>query len=642
MTYRSLGVLAVMLALAGCGGGSGGDEAAGGGSPEQGPALSRVASEAELKSSLEAGLTTPQGATELALAPVVDSPAGGFTGTYVQQQSVDEFDAVRYDGQHLFVAPRRFMTCCFVLDGLQPAAATAGERAIRILATDPGRASAGEVGRIALAEDVSVQGLYIDAGRLIALTGQAYYGGYGGFWGEVAIWAPERLGVRIYDVGNPAAARETFAATLDGVFVDSRRIGDTVYVLSRHTPNLPTLELPVRDDAQARRNRAALQDVSLQEMLPAIEIDGVRQPLVVATDCYLAGDGGAGYPVITTITAIPIDRPREFRSTCYNAESYGAFVSADAIYLTQFIAASAAAPSGTRIHKFSLDGVAIDYRGSAEIEGQVWQGGQADFRISEHQGRLRVFSSVLGRDRSDSVDHLLYVLEEAGDGRQLRVVGRLPNVRRPQEIGKPDEALYGVRFVGDRAYAVTYLRIDPLYVFDLADPADPRLIGEMTASGFSDFLHPVTDDLLLGLGAADNGGVKVELFDVSDPALPASRGSQVLGGAGSYSEARYDRHAFAYLADVGGVDRFAIPASLAGIDEFAAAPAEGLYLFEIHDKAAPSAARLVSRGVMAAPASAPPAARNRAFIHDDAVFHVRDETVWSASWDDPGELNGPF
>ena len=201
-----------------------------------------------------------------------------------------------------------------------------------------------------------------------------------------------------------------------------------------------------------------------------------------------------------------------------------------------------------------------------------------------------------------------------------------------------------MRFLGDRAYAVTFLQIDPLYVLDLADPADPQIAGELEVTGFSDFLHPVSDELLLGLGTGAAGGVKLELFDVSDLSAPLSRGSATIGEQNSYSEARWDRHAFTYQADVAGVDRFTVPATTYAEVDGQFRYETSLHLFEIHDKVTPALASLVPVGQLTPPAASELgfAERNRAYLHDDTIYYVLDETVWSAFWLSPTMVNGPF
>lgn len=648
MNRVSLGTLCglAFLTLTACSGGSPGtpdtDEPATG-------LLRQVSNPADLENSLKAGLTAMRDAGELATAANAANTTGNFTGTYTQEQNVDEFDAVRYDGAHLYVAPMRYLHCCYVLDSTDGAVRTPAvpEQSIRILATDPDSGSAAEQSAIALADGVSVQGMYLAEDRMFALTGDSFYGAFGQLWADIAIWAPQKLGYSIYDVSDPTSPQLEFEASIDGVFIESRRVGNVVYIVSRYTPTIDGLDYYVSTPEQQANNLAILAGVSLDDLLPKVTVNGVTRTLVAPDRCYITTDkpAGGGYAVITSITAVPIDNPAGFSSTCYNEDAYGVYVSQQAIYFTQLRFDASSTRSQTRIHKFALAGTSLGYRGSADIEGQVWTGGQADFRMSEHDGDLRVFASQFDWQNTDFVDHKLYVLRESSTRLDLDIVSELPNANRPEEIGKPNESLYGVRFMPDRAYAVTFQQIDPLYVIDLEDPADPQIAGELTITGFSDFLHPVSKDLLLGLGTGGNGGIKLELFDVSDIARPLSRGSALLGRRGSHSEATYDRHAFSYQVDVNGVDRFAIPAEIYGNNGLFSFQESGLYLFEIRDKDRPNLASLNSAGSINPPQDGitiPYVSRNRAFMHDDTVYYIRDEIVWSAFWDSPTLVNGPF
>jgi uncharacterized secreted protein with C-terminal beta-propeller domain len=634
------------VAIAGCGSGpsptsNGGDE------PPAVGLLSPVTDLAAFEASIKSGLTAMTSAAVLANAGGAQN--ADFTGTYTQELNVDEFDSVRYDGERLVVAPRRYFRCCFILPAAQAAAdpAPAPERSIRILATDPADGAASLLSTIPLEDDISVQGMYLDGGRMLALTGQSIYGTFGELWADFAIWAPEKLGFRVYDVSDAANPSLEVEATLDGVFVDSRRVGNTVYIVSRYTPRIDGLHYYVATAEQQADNDALLAGINLDDLLPKITINGETRSLVAPENCYVTTDDDtSNSPVITTITAIPIDNPAQFTTACYNEDAYGVYVSETALYFTEFRPDTAAQRDVTRIHKFALSGAVLEYRGSADIGGTVWRGGQNDFRMSEYDGDLRLLASQFDWTNEDFVDHQLYILRESSTLPELEIVSTLPNENHPQEIGKPNEVLYGVRFLGDRAYAVTFQRIDPLYVIDLANPADPFLAGELQVTGFSDFLHPVTDDLLLGLGRDAGGGVKLELFDVSKLAQPLSRGSAVLGGPGSYSEARYDRHAFTYQADVGGVDRFAVPANLFASDGSNQFLGSSLQLFEIRDKNLPALAALNNVGSIEPPSASPNdpewVERSRAFIHDDTVYYIRDEGVWAAFWGSPSMVNGPF
>jgi hypothetical protein len=200
-----------------------------------------------------------------------------------------------------------------------------------------------------------------------------------------------------------------------------------------------------------------------------------------------------------------------------------------------------------------------------------------------------------------------------------------------------------VRFAGDRAYAVTFRNVDPLYVLDLATPADPRIAGQLELPGFSEFLHPVTDDLLLGLGR-DGVHVKLELFDTSVIELPQSRGVLTFSGTRSDSQALYDRHAFTYLAGPES-DRLAMPVDVAtgqpGIDW---GVTTSLHQCEVIGKQAASGAVLREAGVVTPPNTGQPYnwQPNRSFISGDAVYYVRDGRVWGTFWSTPSQVNGPF
>ncbi len=137
----------------------------------------------------------------------------------------------------------------------------------------------------------------------------------------------------------------------------------------------------------------------------------------------------------------------------------------------------------------------------------------------------------------------VFVLDTSGD---LDVVGQT------ERFGHPGETLYGIRFVDDTAYAVTFMTTDPFYVLDLADPTAPVVTGELELPGFSAYLHPVGDGLVVGFGPGAEGMPEAKLFDATDPAAPTLVGTVALGGE---TPVTYDHHAFVDLGD----GRFAVP-----------------------------------------------------------------------------------
>ena len=116
------------------------------------------------------------------------------------------------------------------------------------------------------------------------------------------------------------------------------------------------------------------------------------------------------------------------------------------------------------------------------------------------------------------------------------------------------EQLHATRFDGDRVYVVTFFRIDPLWIVDLSDPRQPRILGELHVPGWSTYIHPLGDRLVsIGIDDANGWKVAVSLFDVKDPARPALLDKVALGENHSWSEANYDEKAFAVLPDAGTI-----------------------------------------------------------------------------------------
>jgi hypothetical protein len=617
-------VVLVGISLPGCG-------SSGGGSPDGIPddpaatgMLRPVRDAAELEEVLKRSLQNTV-ADGVPAGPVAlpNATAGSFSGTYLLEDGVDELDFVRYDGTHLYIAPTSVWSTA--------------PGAIRILRTDPASASATEVGSIPLdaLEDSPrmVMGMYVADGRLFLITTEAYFGPYGDVWAMCYVWAPTQFTVEIYDVHDPGHVRKLSSAIIDGVYVESRRMGDRVIVVSRHTPRA------MLDPAK----RLLLARLPLAELLPAILRNGRSAPLIEPRRCYLESESTRekqpGYPVLTSITTFSMSDSDVVDSICYDQAADGVYASQDALYISEprFDSTS---PTRTRIHKFSLGGTHAEYSGSAEVPGALWSMGQPDFRMSESDGVLRVMTTEPTGDSADSVDHRLFVLRQKPAEHALEIVGRLPSDSRPEEIGKPNESLFAVRFAANRAYAVTFRQIDPLYVLDLSNPTDPRIAGELEIPGFSQFLHPVSDGLLLGFGS-DTRNFKLELFDTSVLDNPQSRGAITLGGSGSGSSVLYDRHAFTYLAGT-DADRFAVPAYVVTeLPGLTTSYVTGLHQFEILNKRIPSSALLQEAGVVAPPSSLVPAL-NRAFIDGDAVYYVRDAQVWGTSWNTPSQVNGPF
>ena len=239
----------------------------------------------------------------------------------------------------------------------------------------------------------------------------------------------------------------------------------------------------------------------------------------------------------------------------------------------------------TVIHKLGLSGRSLEYVGSGEVVGRLLN----QYSLDEYNGHLR-----LATTRSQNwfqpfmmpmIDMPVSSTPEAPMAADVKIVPPTPpaetlsvnNVyvldQSMKEVGSiiglaQGERIYSARFMGNRAYIVTFRQTDPLFVIDLEDPAKPQVAGQLKLPGFSNYLHPYSDTVLLGIGkeAIDKGdqgvdvlGLKVSLFDVADPATPKEISSLVLGGRGSDSMALFDYKAVLFDKER---NLLVIPASL--------------------------------------------------------------------------------
>lgn len=199
----------------------------------------------------------------------------------------------------------------------------------------------------------------------------------------------------------------------------------------------------------------------------------------------------------------------------------------------------------TVIHKIAVDKGRLEYKTFGEVTGQVLN----QFSMDESGGYFRIattknttWSQFAEGNESQSYSNL-YVLDE-----NLKVIGLLEKLAEGERI-------YSVRFMQSRAYLVTFKQTDPLFVIDLKDPANPKVLGKLKVPGFSNYLHPYNDTTLIGIGKETEesewggvitGGIKLSLFDVSDVANPKEIDKYELGDRGSDSIALQDHKAFLF------------------------------------------------------------------------------------------------
>lgn len=661
------------------------------------PRLRAASSDADLVGSVQSYLTSincvssaslGRGQPEFVGAPAapVGAAPGGTTGadstappsseTNTQERGVDEADLVESDGEFLFVAKstnyypigigQPVLPVVGVSDGRSSPSVDSpivqNELTVRILRLTTAPAAATEVSILRFTDADAINGLYLRR----TPGGQRQL--------NILLHAGLDTVVRSFDVTDPAKPSLNWEWKSQGYLLSSRRIDNRLYLINNYAPfagspiqPLPFEVLPTVSD-KITTNAATITQLTAATITPTAQFNGEQRPTINANDCYVpvAGDPIQRlypYPTVVYGLRVDLDNPATISSFCTLDSTGDFYASTNALYLLRHDL------DGSVVHKVAFVPEGFKYIGSALVPGMVMRSNS--FQLSEHNGDLRIVTTEVGTTviaendiaigiaiRPGELQHRLFVLREntAADG-FLQTVAALPNTKHPEPIGKPNESLFAVRFAGPRAYLVTFLRTDPFYVVDLSDPADPFLAGELELPGFSEYLHPFGTGLVLGVGheATDTGqtlGVKVGLFDVSDPATPKVVGSQIIGKRGTSTAVSYDYHAFTVLENVTpGTHRVALPVEVnetpSGFDpNYFNWTYTGLFLFEVSDTTTQPAASLTPTGTLIAQRATDPdpvglfGTRRSVLVGDDVHF-VTDDKVWSAPWSDPANRLGP-
>ena len=210
------------------------------------------------------------------------------------------------------------------------------------------------------------------------------------------------------------------------------------------------------------------------------------------------------------------------------------YASTNALYVTapHYAYSAKGYEYGTQVHQFALGDANTrpSYVASGRVEGTLLN----QFSMSEWRGDLRIATTD-----QNMTGNNLFVMRPVG--KTLTVIGTV------RGMGK-GERIFSGRLVGEQGYIVTFRQTDPLYTLDLKDPRNPKVAGELKVNGFSSYIHPIGDGLLLTIGqdadaSGRQQGVHLQVFDVKDPAKPTRKFHEKLG-AGSYSTAQNDHKAF--------------------------------------------------------------------------------------------------
>ncbi|MBO4934418.1 MAG: beta-propeller domain-containing protein [Clostridia bacterium] len=480
------------------------------------------------------------GVEESAFAPALpEGTDGGYSKTNVQVDGVDEADIVKTDGKFVYVAKEG--------------------RVVVFDVRTPSEIAKSSTIRVDDLLDNSVYGyahvadmfLEDDLLTVVFTAEKKDYGNDKLFTDYYfSMRADSQYGIAVYDVSDPAKPESVRYYTQEGYYVSSRRIGDYVYMVTRKSvyagnyDGKPESVVPCRCDSAA---------------------DDTITP--VAPDCIYIADNSTSF---ITLGAVNVKDAGEPAGTVTVLGDGGTvYSSAKAMYIfgTRYDykaddaeGAVSNAAITTNIYKFTMSGSELAFTASGSVKGSMIN----QFAADEYEGNLRVATTYEGYTTKEDktvefyTENAVTILDE-----NLEKLGELTGLAK-------GEYIKSVRFNGATGYVVTFRTVDPLFAFDLSDPKNPVVTGELKIPGYSEYMHVYNDNTLLGIGQdataesddADMAyyqGLKIALFDVTDPDNMAEIDTYYLGDRGTTSTVEWDHKALAYYASR---DVFGIPVEL--------------------------------------------------------------------------------
>jgi len=532
--------------------------------------------------------------------------ARGASSTNVREQGVDEADLVKTDGRYLYA-----------IDKSQGAG-------LRIYDTQYQGRKLKQLASMGFNKRLYLKGLYLLASQQkLVLFGDSYQN-------LVNRKRPGSTTILIYiDIRNKAQPRIIRQVYLEGSSRNSRRIGNKLYlVMNSYTFQLPPTNKYIETNKPLTQHQYELEKQRLINTIKKWRINkqlphyvergkpGSRS-LVNSGNFYLNMDEIRSYSVTTIVTVDLSANHFKYEGIAYFGSPDSIYASQKALYLTSsfYNGNYGGKPKykvdlnrypqqsqKTLIHKFAYKNNSFDYRGSGIILGNLSWNRTSTFQLDEDKrGNLRVVSynwrsgakNNKSNDPATRSPVILTALAEQPGKKQLVTLSRLPNRYYPQALGKKNERLYGARLFDDYAYFVTFRQTDPMYVIDMRNPRSMKVAGKLFIPGFSDYLHPIENGLLLGIGKdADKRGrvkgVKLSLFDIRNPSRPREVSKLVVGDNTSHTPIGDDYHALTTL-HVGktSITRVVLPISgIEGLDSKKRYTYESaLQRFEVDSKA---------------------------------------------------------
>lgn len=336
----------------------------------------------------------------------------------------------------------------------------------------------------------------------------------------------------IYDISDPANPKEIAVSKQEGWYNSSRMIGDYIYLISNCNINIDEID---KDEPAT--------------FVPQTEISGVCE--VVPADSiyrYEEEEYTNEYTVIGAFNykdGVLSDTASLLGGTDNIYCSQGNIILANSTHNRNDEEKETYSQNNTTVSRLEIRDGKIEYKTTGEIEGTL----ENQFFIDEHNGYFRFVTTATiateKRQKFENTNSEIISYSSETSARLTVLDSELKKTGEIKDLAK-GERVYSVRFMGDIAYFVTFRQTDPLFSADLSDPKNPKILGELKIPGFSEYMYPYGDGLLLGFGMDANEqtgrrtDLKLSMFDITDPANVTEQDKTIIDGY-NYSTA-LDNH----------------------------------------------------------------------------------------------------
>ena len=366
-------------------------------------------------------------------------------------------------------------------------------------------------------------------------------------------WEPHTTIVEI-DITDPTQPIQVASMVIEGRYVNARVVNDIARIVVSSPPSdLPfvTPQGPSAEEIALATNKQAIVGTTIENWVPSYVYESnegnVEKGQLV--DCKQVSHPSK-FSGFTSLSVLDVDLTSDMKppaATSVLTDGETVYASPENLYISTTDYPETV-PFGeenfqnleeeysTSIHQFTMKtGEKTEYKASIDVKGHLLN----QFAMSEHNGNLRVATTTgtpWGFDESN--ESVVTVIEIRDEG--LIEVGQVGG------MGK-GERIFAVRFIGNLGYVVTFRQTDPFYTLDLTDPKTPKVRGELKITGYSGYLHPIEENLILGIGqeATEEGvttGTKAALYDVED--LDDPKVISIWSPGSGRSSAEWDHHAF--------------------------------------------------------------------------------------------------